>query len=142
MCYNNKVKILGIDYGDRHIGFAETDPLEIISSPLTAVQVKSMKQAIEETQKIVSRDNIGYIVIGLPLMTDGSEGERASKTRAFGRVVSRVTELDVEYIDERYTTCEAEEFLLMGNIKKKDMKKYTDKLSAQIILQSWLDRKK
>ena len=136
------MKILGIDYGDRYIGFAESDPLEIISSALEAVGIKSMKEAVSVTENIVKRDNIGHIVIGLPLMTDGSEGDRASKTRAFGRVVSRVTGLSVDYVDERFTTAEAEEILALGNVKKKDMKKYTDKLAAQIILESWLRRKK
>lgn len=136
------MKILGIDYGDRYIGFAETDPLEIISTAICSIVVKSMKQAIEEAEKIIKRDNIGHIVIGLPLMPDGSEGERASKTRAFGRVLSRVSGLRVDYADERYTTYEAEELLAIGSVKKKDMKKYTDKLAAQIILESWLKNKK
>ncbi|MBQ7227784.1 MAG: Holliday junction resolvase RuvX, partial [Clostridia bacterium] len=78
----------------------------------------------------------------LPLMTDGSEGERASKPRAFGRVVGKVTGLPVEYLDERYTTLQAEEYLQMGGVKKRDMKNFTDKLSAQIILNDYMTARK
>lgn len=136
------MKVLGIDYGDRYIGFAETDPLEIISSALDAVKIKSMKEAVAVSDEIIKRDRVQHIVIGLPLLPDGREGDRAAKTRAFGRVLARVSGLDVDYIDERYTTYEAEELLASGNVKKKDMKQYTDKLAAQIILESWLKIKK
>ena len=136
------MKILGIDYGDRFIGFAECDDMEIIAYPLTTVKVKSMKEAVSVTENIAERDGVELIVIGLPLMTDGSEGERASKTRAFGRVVGKVTGLPVEYLDERYTTLQAEEYLQMGGVKKRDMKNFTDKLSAQIILNDYMTARK
>ena len=133
------MKILGIDYGDRYIGFAECDENEIIAYPLEAVKIKSMREGIDVSAKIAERDKIGRIVIGLPLMPDGTEGERASKTRAFGRVLAKVTGTNVEYYDERLSTVQAEEYLAMGGVAKRDMKKYTDKLSAQIILSDYIN---
>lgn len=133
------MKILGIDYGDRYIGFAECDENEIIAYPLEAVKIKSMREGIDVSAKIAERDKIGRIVIGLPLMPDGTEGERASKTRAFGRVLAKVTGINVEYYDERLSTVQAEEYLAMGGVAKRDMKKYTDKLSAQIILSDYIN---
>lgn len=133
------MKILGIDYGDRYIGFAECDENEIIAYPLEAVKIKSMREGIDVSAKIAERDKIGRIVIGLPLMPDGTEGERASKTRAFGRVLAKVTGINVEYYDERLSTAQAEEYLAMGGVAKRDMKKYTDKLSAQIILSDYIN---
>ncbi len=136
------MKMLGIDYGDRHVGFAECDSGEILAYPLGTAHVRSMREAVSAADDIAKRDGIEKIVIGLPLMPDGSEGERAGKTRAFGRVLARVTGLPVEYSDERLTTLQAEEYLAEGGVKKKDMKKYTDKLSAQIILSDYLDAAK
>lgn len=130
--------VLGIDYGDRYIGFALTDPLRIISYAHKAVMIKSMKDGITATEALLSEYDISHIVIGLPLMLDGSEGVRASKTRSYGKVIAKISGLDVEYVDERYTTMQAKEILEMGNVKPKDMKKFADKLSAQIILESWL----
>lgn len=132
------MKLLGIDYGDRYVGFAESDTEEILAYPLSSVKVKSMRDAVSVAEKIVADDGVEKIIIGLPLMPDGTEGERASKTRAFGRVLGRVTGLTVEYYDERWTTLEAEEYLAEGGVKKRDMKKYTDKLSAQIILSDYM----
>ncbi len=133
------MKILGIDYGDRYIGFAECDENEIIAFPLDSVKIKSMREGIDISAKIAEKDKVGLIVIGLPLMPDGTEGERAEKTRAFGRVVAKVTGLEVKYYDERLSTVQAEEYLAMGGVAKRDMKKYTDKLSAQIILNDYMN---
>lgn len=136
------MKILGIDYGDRYIGFAECDPDEIIAYPLETAKVKSMREAIDAAAEIAARDGAELIVVGLPLLPDGTEGSRASKTRAFGGVLSRVAGLPVEYSDERLTTLQAEEYLAQGGVGKRDMKKYTDKLSAQIILTDYINAKK
>lgn len=134
--------MLGIDYGDRYLGFAGCDDGEILAYPLTCVKVRSMKEAVDAAAAVARSESVAKVVIGLPLLPDGTEGERASKTRAFGRVLARVTGLEVEYYDERLTTVQAEEYLAMGGVKKKDMKRYTDKLSAQIILSDYISAKK
>ena len=134
--------MLGIDYGDRYVGFSECDSEEILAFPLTTVRVKSMREAVDAAADIASRDGAEKIVIGLPLLPDGTEGERASKTRAFGRVLAKVTGLPVDYSDERLTTLQAEEYLAEGGVKKRDMKRYTDKLSAQIILSDYMSAEK
>ena len=66
------MKILGIDYGDRYIGFAECDPDEIIAYPLETAKVKSMREAIDAAAEIAARDGAELIVVGLPLLPDGS----------------------------------------------------------------------
>lgn len=137
-----EMKMLGIDYGDRYVGFAECDDMEILAYPLRSVKVKSMKEAIDAAARIATEDKVQSIVIGLPLMPDGAEGERAGKTRAFGRVLERVTGLPVAYYDERLTTVQAEEYLAANGIKKRDMKQFTDEASAQIILSDYISARK
>lgn len=136
------MKILGIDYGDRYIGYAECDENEIIAFPLDSVKIRSMREGVDVSAEIAKRDGVGLIVIGLPLLPDGSEGERAGKTRAFGRALTKVTGLEVKYYDERLSTVQAEEYLAMGGVPRRDMKKYTDKLSAQIILNDYMNAAK
>lgn len=136
------MKILGIDYGDRYVGFAECDENEILAYPLESVRVKSMRDAISAAAEMAAKGGDKLIVIGLPLLPDGTEGERAGKTRAFGRVLSKVAGLPVEYYDERLSTVQAEEYLAEGGVRKRDMKKYTDKLSAQIILTDYINAAK
>ncbi len=136
------MKMLGIDYGDRYVGFAECDDSEILAYPLRSVKVRSMREAVDVAARIAAEGGARLIVIGLPLMPDGAEGDRAGKTRAFGRVLERVAGLPVEYSDERLTTVQAEEYLAENGIKKRDMKKYTDAASAQIILADYITTKK
>ena len=136
------MKMLGIDYGDRYVGLAGCDSEEILAYPLCAVKVKSMREAVDAAADMAIKESAEAIVIGLPLLPDGTEGDRASKTRAFGRVVGKVTGLPVDFADERLTTVQAEDLLALGGVKKRDMKKYTDKLSAQIILNDYIVARK
>lgn len=136
------MRMLGIDYGDRFVGFAGCDDEEILAYPLKAEKVRSMKEAVDVSAGLAKSECVKRIVVGLPLMPDGTEGERANKTRAFGRVLARVTGLEVVYYDERLTTVQAEGYLAEGGVKKKDMKRYTDKLSAQIILSDYISAQK
>ncbi len=132
------MKILGIDYGDRYVGLASCDGEEILAYPLRSVKVKSMREAVDVCAAAAAEEGAGLIVLGLPLMPDGTEGERASKTRAFGRVLAKVSALPVEFYDERLTTVQAEEYLAQAGIARKNMKKYTDAASAQIILGDYI----
>ncbi len=133
--------IIGIDYGDKYIGFASCESRLLVPLPIDSVKIKSMKDGVTQAERIIRERNAELIVIGLPLLADGTEGERASKTRAFGRVLEKVTGAKIEYFDERFSTLEAKEYLEEGGVKPRDMKKYTDKLSAQIILNDYLNAK-
>lgn len=136
------MKMLGIDYGDRYVGFASCDNGEILAYPLRSVKVKSMREAVDAASKFAAEEGAERIVVGLPLMPDGTESERASKTRAFGRVLERVSGLPVVYYDERLTTVEAEEILAANGVEKRNMKKFVDAASAQIILSDYINARK
>lgn len=137
MWYNETMRMLGIDYGDRRVGVARSDS-GVIATGLYTFEHTSMRQAIDRVAA-EARKGCDRIVIGLPYNMDGTEGERAAKTRAFGRVLERVTGVETVYQDERLTTVEAENILIAGNVRREDRKKVIDKLSAQLILQSYLD---
>lgn len=136
------MRILGIDYGDARIGLALSDESEILASPLGTYASQSMRKDIDYIAALAKQKKAGCIVLGLPVNMDGSEGERAQKTRAFGSVLERVSGVDVVYKDERLTTVSAERTLIECNMRREKRKEVIDTVSAQIILQSFLDAKK
>lgn len=136
------MRILGIDYGDARIGISVCDELEILASPLDTVGSESMRKNIDRIAAIAKRELVGKIVVGLPLNMDGTEGERAAKTRAFGRVLERVSGISVEYFDERLTSVQAEELMDDVGLKKGKRKNVIDRIAAQLILQGYMDANK
>jgi putative Holliday junction resolvase len=136
------MRILGVDYGDSRIGLSVCDEMEILASPLMTIKSLSMKKNIDSVCEIAKRENVSLIVVGLPLNMDGSEGERAGKSRAFGRVLERVSGIKVEYFDERLTSVEAEEIMQSVGVKKDKRKNIVDRIAAQLILQSYIDANK
>ena len=86
--------------------------------------------------------DVKYIVIGLPLNADGTESEMSKFVQDFGKKLSEKSGLQVFYQDERYTSFEAEEYLKEAGIKWEKRKELLDKVSAQIILQNYLDERK
>lgn len=136
---NLLLKILCIDYGDRFIGFAESDVSGLFAVAAGSARCKSMREAIDVSAKKARDTGADTILIGLPYNMDGTEGERASKTRAFGAVLERVAEMKVIYQDERLSTERADERLALSGVKPQNRKRYVDAVSAELILQDYLD---
>ena len=136
------MRILAIDYGDARIGLALSDESETLASPIGTYQSQSMRKDIDYIAGVAKEKGAGRIVVGLPVNMDGSMGERACKTQSFGSVLERVSGLKVEYKDERLTTVSAEKTLIACNMRREKRKQVIDTLSAQIILQSYLDAQK
>ncbi|MFN4227125.1 MAG: Holliday junction resolvase RuvX [Candidatus Ratteibacteria bacterium] len=132
------MRILCIDVGDKNIGVAVSDEENLIARGLGTIKLK--EDFIERLREIIKKYNVGKIVYGLPLKMDGSFSVQTEKTMAF---ISKLKQeiKDVEFIpfDERLTTSIAEKFLISADLSRKKRKKYIDKLSAQIILQNYLD---
>jgi len=136
-------RILAIDYGDRHLGLALSDSLEITAQPFGNYTLKEDEsQNRLFFQKLIEEKRIEEIVVGFPLRMDGSEGRRADLTREFSRWLERVTGKKVTLWDERLTTREALKKLegFKGNFKEK--KKKEDQLAAVIILEAYLEKKR
>ena len=137
--YDTHMRILGIDYGDARIGLALSDETETLAGPLPTYHSVSMRRDADYIAGLVREKDVGRVVLGLPLNMDGSKGGRASKTEAFGRVIAKITEIEVVYKDERLSTVEAERRLSMGGMRREKQKNVVDAAAAQIILQSYLD---
>ena len=138
MQYN---RYMGIDYGKARIGVAFSDLSGTIASAHSVIKGEGEKD-VENLSKLAKSMEVKYIVIGLPLNADGTESEMSKFVQDFGKKLSEKSGLQVFYQDERYTSFEAEEYLKEAGIKWEKRKELLDKVSAQIILQNYLDERK
>ena len=129
----------GIDYGDVRIGIAISDPERTIASPLENYTRRGPQQDAQRFRRLAAEEGIRLFVVGLPLHLDGRESPKSQEARQFGRWLGEVTGVPVEFCDERFTTCEAEEALLTADLTRKRRKRRRDMLAAQIMLAAYLE---
>ena len=134
-----RTRLLAVDYGTVRIGLAVSDPEHRIASPLTTYERRGREGDERYFRKLIEDEEVGRIVVGLPVHTDGSESQKSAEARKFGAWLAGVTGLPVTYYDERFTTVEAEGFLLAAGLTNKRRKARRDRVAAQILLQSYLD---
>ncbi len=138
------MRVLGIDYGDRHVGLALSDPLLITAQPLTSYELTGREDIDRRYfRDLVAKYDVGEIVLGNPLRMDGSAGTRTEKTQVFAAWLEKAVGKPVTLIDERLTTRQAlktlEDEKFRGRKKKKD---WEDRIAAVIILSTYLERKR
>jgi putative Holliday junction resolvase len=134
-----RARLLGIDFGTVRVGLAVSDAERHIASPLATYVRRGSDQDASYFRALTQEQEIGGLVVGLPVHLDGQEGHKAREARAFGSALARATELPVVFWDERFTTVEAEGLLLSAGLTSKRRKARRDSLAAQILLQSYLD---
>lgn len=134
--------ILGVDYGDARTGIAITDPTGTIASGLCTVHKSGKRAVTEEIEKICKERNVGLIVIGNPINMNGTEGERSQHIRNFAKYLEDTLGITVELFDERCTTMAAHQILNYTDTRGSRRKSVIDTLSAQIILQNYMDSHK
>ena len=134
-------QIVGLDIGDVRIGVAVSDASRLIASPVEVITRVGWGPDTRKILEICRRYNTEIVVSGLPLNMDGSEGFQAQKVRGLCAQLEK-SGLTVYYQDERLTTVEAEDSLLMDNMSRRDRKTHVDKVAAALILQAYLDSEK
>lgn len=132
-------RVLGLDYGRKRIGAAISDPGRSIASPLEVYARRDPVQNARHYQAIVAEHDVDRIVVGLPLHTSGRIGELARETRAWGDWLAQATGRPVQYVDERYTSVEADQILRDSGVPGRKRRDYRDMLAARLILQNYLD---
>ena len=135
-------KYLGVDYGDKRTGLAECDISGLIAGGIGTISPGGMRKTAEQVAKEAEMRSCKKIVIGLPKNMDGSEGPRADVIKAFGALLAEITSIPIDYYDERMTTMVAYRFLGETGTYGKKRKETVDTLSAQIILQNYIDRER
>jgi len=133
---------MGIDFGDKRIGIAFSDFLCTIASPYEVYKTKSEDDDLKYLSTLAKKQDVDEIIMGLPLNMDGTEGDRVKITKDFGEKLEKVSGLKVIYIDERLTSSEAEDILISAGMRREKRKEMIDKISAQLILESYLNQNK
>ncbi|MCM8818280.1 MAG: Holliday junction resolvase RuvX [Candidatus Omnitrophica bacterium] len=132
------MRILCIDIGDKNIGIAISDEENLIAKGLG--NIKMNDDVIIKIKELIEKYNVNKIVYGFPLKMDGSFSAQTEKVMSFiSKLKSEIKNVEFIPWDERLTTSMAERFLISADLSRKKRKKYRDKLSAQIILQNYLD---
>ncbi|MCS6852473.1 MAG: Holliday junction resolvase RuvX [Gemmataceae bacterium] len=132
-------RVLGVDYGTVRIGLAISDPDGRIASPLQTYTRRGADRDAAFFRDLIRREEVGRIVVGLPILLSGQEGSKAAEARAFGAWLKRCTGLPVIFWDERCTTAEAESALWSAGLSHQKRRQRRDRVAAQIMLQSYLD---
>ena len=135
-------KYLGVDYGDKRTGLAECDLSGQLASGICTISEGGMKKTAERVKKEAESRACKKIIVGLPKNMDGSEGPRADVVKAFVQLLSEITEIPIEFWDERMSTMAAYRFLDGAGTFGKKRKEVIDTLSAELILQGYLDRER
>ena len=136
------MRLLGLDFGDKTVGVAVSDPTGLIAQRVEIIrrprpgQLRSTYRRIGE---LLQRYDAAGIVLGCPFNMDGTAGERVEKTLAFKKELEKKFGLPVWLSDERLTTVEADAIMDEVGIAAADRKKYVDQIAAEIILQEYLD---
>ncbi len=136
------MRILGIDFGDVHIGLALSDPLELTAQPLGQYRLRSDAENDAFFSDLVRRHKVDEIVVGFPLRMDGSSGTRADKTRAFADRLGKTAKTPVVLWDERLTSRQAAGIMREQKIKAKTKHRVEHQISAVLILQAYLDSRR
>lgn len=131
-------RIMAIDYGERRIGIALTDPLKMFSKPYKVLENKGKKLFLEELEGIIKEQNVSEVILGYPL---GESGQITKKTLEIEKLHKfLIGKLSVEIIlhDERFSTIDANEELKKLGYNYMDAKKVIDMVAASMILKSYL----
>jgi putative Holliday junction resolvase len=136
----NESRSLGIDLGDVRIGLAVSDPLGCIAQPLETIERVGPRKDLQRLARRARELEVSVVVIGLPLLPSGDEGEQAAKSREFARGLERhLRGIRIELWDERLTTVEAERTMISGGAGRRRRRASVDSVAAALILQGYLD---
>ncbi len=134
-----------MDYGERRVGLALSDPRAIIATPLpTLARRKGKRPPVAAVARVAEEHDVAGLVIGLPLDLSGEETDWTREVRAFGERLSERTGLPVAYQDERMTSVRAESAVRSLGLskEKREQKERIDAAAAVLILQAYLDQRR
>ena len=132
-------RILGLDFGKRRIGLALSDELGITAQGISTLTRNTRSEDFDYLSELIDGRQVSRIVVGYPLNMNGSEGAQARQAAQFGRTLANRCGVEVTMWDERLTTREASRVLGASGVGLRKRQGAIDRLSAMLILQSYLD---
>lgn len=137
------MKYIGLDLGSVTCGVSKSDTGRL-AQPVKTIRFKpdDYDEAIDKILKFLNEEKPDVVVMGYPLLENNDEGPRAALSKEVAQILQNESGIRVELQDERYTTKDSEEFLIMANVSRKKRKKIIDQQAAVRILQYYLDKNK
>lgn len=133
------MRILALDWGTVRVGVAMSDESATIASPFE--KVLDTKTALKELKEIITKYEVGLVVVGLPKKLDGTEGQSADSVKEFAGLITKETGVPIKYFDERFSSVAAGKTLSEQGISQKKQRGMVDNLAAQQMLQTYLETK-
>ncbi len=130
---------MGLDYGEKRIGIAMSDPMRILATPSQVLTRTEISRDLAALKALAESEGVTAIVLGLPTNTDGSEGEMVVKVRAFAAQLEEALKLPLHFMDETYSSLEADAMLRTRERDWRKRKAKRDMFAAQVILRAWMD---
>ncbi len=134
-----RIRIGGLDVGDKTIGVAVSDELGWTAQGLEVIRRKNLEADLGRLEEISRQYGIERWVVGMPRNMNGTYGPRAEMTRQFMAALQERLGLPVDAWDERLTTMQAERLLLQADVSRARRRQVIDKMAAAVILQGYLD---
>ena len=132
------MKCLAMDLGTKTLGLATSDKLGIISSPYKVLRYEDINNLVDEVVKLIDELKIDTLVLGYPKNMNNSLGEAVERTLKFKELLESKVNMNINLIDERLSTVEAENYLINEDMRREDRKKIIDAVAASIILDTYL----
>lgn len=133
-------RLLGLDLGEKTIGIALSDTLLTVATPMETLKRGKFTADADKLQAIIEKQNVGGIVVGMPLNMDGSDGPSAQSARAFARNFAARSQIPILLWDERLSTAAVTRTLIDADASRRRRAEVVDKMAAAYILQGVLDR--
>jgi putative holliday junction resolvase len=136
-------RVLGIDFGERRVGLALSDPSATIAQPLpTIVRRAGKRPPIAAILEIIQKHDVERAVVGLPLNLAGDETGWTAQVRDFAKKLSERAGIPIDFLDERLTSVQAERAVRSSGLKRseREQKGRVDAAAAVLLLQAFLDR--
>jgi len=133
-------RILAIDYGEKRIGLALSDPMQMFAKPYETIPNNGFDGIVSTLSGIIADKQVGIIIVGIPLSLEGYDTAKTKETREFHERLKELMPVQVIGVDERYTTSDANELLKEMGMNWKQARKVIDSMAACLILKRYLER--
>jgi len=135
-------RVLSIDYGEKRMGIAISDPNKIIAQNFKTLKYKNLEKIVEEISDIIERFEVERVVVGNPIGLSGAPTQESKRVEEFIRFLKKRVKVEIELFDERFSTKLAERILRISKERSSRKKGLKDRIAASIILQDYLDSKR
>ncbi|MFA6078383.1 MAG: Holliday junction resolvase RuvX [Candidatus Omnitrophota bacterium] len=136
------MRIMGLDFGTKRIGVAISDGLMITAQGQDSIYRTELSKDLDVIKKLIKDNGITEVVVGLPISMNGTYSAKTKEVIEFVDTLSKAIEIPIKTWDERLTSLQAERVMLEADMSRHKRKMLSDRLAAQIILQTYMDFRK